>query len=335
MAIDQSWGSTHLQRSEIFRQMFKDLNQEPTMASQWVNWIGDIPMDSIRTELKVNSIGELEVDTWEESKALPERRMDTGQFTFNIDEFKGVKVPFTDHFFETSFQANQVLAETPAKMKRAHDVYLETKVLETINNGQTANDANTINTAAHRLVGSGDGTSMPNDALTLADFSYAKYALRKAAAPMGAAKIAIIHPENEHNLNIIQNIVEVSNNPQYEGILESGLMDGTGMKFIRNIYGFDVYVSDFLPTLDADEAALADYAGNAPTTGDITGFGANYFMVVGGDATPIIGAMGRQPKFVSWRDEDIETEYHQLTQSFGLGLYRPENVVTIASNLNF
>lgn len=335
MSIDSTWGSTHLQRSEIFRQMFKDLNQEPTVAQGWVNWIGDIPGDSIRTQLKVNSIGELEVDTWEEGKPLPARRMDTGQFLFNIDEFKGVKTEFTDHFFETSFQANQVLAETPMKMKRAHDVYMETKILETVNDGQVANDANEINTAAHRLVGSGDGSSFPTDALTLTDFSYAKYALRKAAAPMGAAKIAVIHPENEHNLNVIQNIVEVSNNPQYTGILETGLLDGTGLRFVRNIYGFDVYVSDFLPLLDADEAALTDFAGNAPTTGDITGFGVNYFMTVGGDSTPIIGAMGRQPKFVSWRDEDVETEYHQLTQSFGFGLYRPENVVTIASNLAF
>lgn len=331
MAIDSSWGSTHLQRSEIFRQMFKEAQLEPTYAQQWVNWIGDIPADSIRTSLKVNSIGELEVDTWEESKALPERRIDTGQFTFNIDEFKGVKVPFTDHFFETSFQANQVLQSTPNKMKRAHDVYMETKFLETINAGQTSNGDNIINKAKHRMVASGDGTSAPADSLTLSDFSYANYALNKAQAPI-PGRIAVVDAITAHNLNVKSNIVDISNNPMWEGLVTSGHLDGTGLRFVRNIYGFDVYVSEFLPTLDADEAALTTYNGTAPTAADISDFTANYFMSIGGDASPVIGAMGRSPRFVSWRDEDIETEYHQLTQSFGFGLYRPENAITILSD---
>lgn len=331
MAIDRTWGSTHLERAEIFRQELKMRQEEPTVAQQWVNWIGDIPGDSIRTTLYVNSIGALEVDNWEESKALPERRMDTGQFSFNIDEFKGVKVPFTDHFFETSFQANQVLAKTVPEMKRAHDVYMETKILETINDGQTADDDNDINGGKHRIVGSGDGTSAPADSLTLSDFSYAGYALNKAAAPV-MGRIAVVDPITAHNLNVKSNIVDVSNNPMWEGLVTEGHLDGTGLRFVRNVYGFDVYVSEFLPTLSADEATLTTYDGTAPTAADISGFRANYFMAVGGDSSPIIGAMGRQPKLVSWRDEDIETEYHQLTQSFGFGLYRPENAITMLTS---
>jgi hypothetical protein len=331
MTIDSSWGSTHLQRSEIFREMFKEAQLEPTLAQQWVNWIGDIPGDSIRTQLKVNSIGELEVDTWEESKALPERRVDTGQFTFNIDEFKGVKTAFTDHFFETSFQGNQVLSATPTKMKRAHDVYMETAFLETIRDGQTVNDANLINNAKHRMVASGDGTGAPADSLTLADFSYANYALNQAQAPV-PGRIAIVDPITAHNLNVKANIVDISNNPMWEGLVTEGHLDGTGLRFVRNIYGFDVYVSSFLPSIGTDEAALTTYKDVAATAADISGFRANYFMNIGGDASPVIGAMGRSPKFTSWRDEDIETEYHQLTQSFGFGLYRPENAITILSD---
>jgi len=331
MAIDRSWGSTHLERSEIFRQEFKMRQEEPTVAQQWVNWIGDIPGDSIRTALSVNSISALEVDTWEESKALPERRMDTGQFTFNIDEFKGLKVALTDHFFETSFQANQVLSQVVPEMKRAHDVYMETTFLETIRDGQTANDANTINGGKHRMVASGDGSSAPADSLTLSDFSYAGYALSKAAAPV-QGRIAVVDAITAHNLNVKSNIVDVSNNPMWEGLVTQGHLDGTGLRFVRNIYGIDVYVSEFLPTLAADEAALATYDGTAPTAGDISGFRANYFMTIGGDSSPVIGAMGRAPRLVSWRDDDIETEYHQLTQSFGFGLYRPENAITMFSS---
>lgn len=328
MAIDRSWGSTHLERSEIFRQELKMRQEEPTIAQQWVNWIGDIPGDSIRTTLSVNSIGALEVDTWEESKSLPERRMDTGQFTFNIDEFKGLKVALTDHFFETSFQSNQILGQVVPEMKRAHDVYMETQFLATANSGQTANDDNLINGGIHRFVGEGDGTSAPTDTITLSDFSYAGYVLNQAHAPV-QGRIAVVDPVTAHNLNVKANIVDVSNNPMWEGLIETGHLDGTGLRFVRNIYGFDIYVSQHLPLLTADEASLTDRLGNAPATADITGFMANYFMVVGGDSSPVIGAMGRAPKIVSWRDEDIETEYHQMTQSFGFGLYRPENVVAV------
>lgn len=328
MAIDSSWGSTHMQRSEIFRNQLKLAQEEPTMAQTWVSWIGDLPSDSIRTSISVNSLSELEVDNWNESKALPERRIETGQFNFNIDQFKGVKVALTDHLFETSFQANQVLSSVVPKMKRAHDVYMETKVLETINNGQTANNANVINGGKHRFVGSGDGSSAPADSLTLSDFSYANYVMNKAAAPQ-VGRIAIVDAVTAHNLNVKSNIVDVSNNPMWEGLITEGHLDGTGIRFARNIYGWDVYVSEFLPTLDADEAALTDYKDGAPTAADISGFKANYFMVYGGDASPIIGAMGRSPKLTSWRDEDIETEFHQMTQFYGFGLYRPENAITV------
>lgn len=305
--------------------------EEQTVAQTWVNWIGDLPGDSIRSTVSVNSLGALEVDNWEEHKALPERRMETGRFDFNIDQFKGVKVALTDHFFETSFQANQTLSQVVPEMKRAHDVYMETKVLETINDGQVANSDNAINTGKHRFLASGDGTSAPADSLTLSDFSYAGYALSKAAAPV-QGRIAVVDAITAHNLNVKSNIVDISNNPMWEGLVTSGHLDGTGLRFVRNIYGIDVYVSEFLPTLEADEASLTTYSGAAATAGDITGFRANYFMALGGDASPIIGAMGRQPKLVSWRDEDVETEYHQLTQSFGFGLYRPENALCVLSN---
>jgi len=330
MAIDSSWGSTHLQRSEIFRQMLKEIQLQDLAAQQWVNWIGDIPGDSIRTQLKVNSISELEVDNWNESVPLPERRMDTGQFTFNIDQFKGIKVPLTDHFFETSFQANQILAAVPSRMQRAHDVYKETEIFK-LANDQTSNDANVINTTKHRFVASGDGTSAPADSLTLQDFAYAGLSLDKAQAPR-QGRIAVVDPITAFNLSVKTNLVDVSNNPQWQGIIETGLLDGTGLRFIRSIYGFDVYVSDYLDVLTADEAALVTYNGTAPGTADITGFTSNVFMSVGGESTPFIGAMGRAPRMVSWRDEDIETEFHQLTQSFGFGLYRPENLVTIHSS---
>lgn len=327
--IDSTWGSTHLQRNEIFSAQMKEMLRDELIAQQFVRNLTDIPSDSIRTELKINSIGTLEVSDWQESVSLPGQRMDTGQFTFNINEFKGVKVPFTDHFFETSFQANEVLAQTPVEMKRAHDEYYETKVME-LANDQTNNDANLINGAKHRFVGGGDGTSLPTNALTLEDFSYARYALQKANVPM-TGLVCVVGPEQEHIINTLTNIVNVSDNPMWEGIITSGIGDMTGTRFLRNIYGFDIYVSNRLAHTGANEAALTTY--DDTSVSDTTGYQANMFFSMASDMTkPFVGAVGRAPRMVSWRDEDIETEYHQLTTSFGLGLYRPESLVTVLTN---
>lgn len=324
--IDSTWGSTHLQRNEIFSAQIKELLKDELIAQQYVRWLSDIPSDSIRTELKINSIGELAVDDWNESVSLPNRRMDTGQFTFKIDEFKGVKVPFTDHFFETSFQAGEVLARTPMEMKRAMDVYLETKIME-LGNEQTLNDSNVINTAKHRFVGAGDGSAVPTNQLTPEDFAYAKYALKKANVPM-TGMVAVVSPESEFYLSTLSNLTDISYNPRWEGIVETGLLDTTGIRFIRNIYGFDVYVSEYLAENDGDEDELTTYNGDSVASTD--GYSTNMFFSIADDMVkPFVGAWGRTPRMVSWRDEDIETEYHQLTGSFGLGMYRPESLVSI------
>lgn len=327
--IDSTWGSTHLQRNEIFSAQMKEMLRDELVAQQYVRWLSDIPSDSIRTELKINSIGSLQVNDWKESVAMPSQRMDTGQFTFNIDEFIGNKVELTDHFFETSFQANEVLSQVPFEMKRAFDEYLETKIMA-LGNDQVIDNANVINTAKHRFVGGGDGTSLPTNALTLEDFSYAKLALKKANVPM-TGLVAVVTPEQEHIINTLTNIANVSNNPRWEGLIETGMLDSTGMQFLKNIYGFDVYVSNYVASTDANEANLTTFDDTAVT--DTTGYKNNMFFSMGSDMhKPFVGAWGRTPRIKSWYEDSLETEYHELTGFFGLGLYRPESLVSVLTN---
>lgn len=329
--IDSTWGSTHLQRSEIFSAQMKEMLRDELIASQFVRNLTEIPSDSIATTLKINSIGSLQVSDWKEDVSMPSQRMDTGQFTFNIDEFVGNKVAFTDHFFETSFQANEVLAATPVEMKRALDEYRETKILA-LANDQKNNNANEINGAKHRFVGSGTGSTgeAPLNALLLQDYSYARYALQKANVPM-TGLVCVVGPEQEHIINTMTNLVSVSNNPMWEGLITTGMGDMTGTRFLKNIYGFDVYVSNRLARTTADEAALTTFDGTA--VADTSGYQANMFFSMASDMTkPFVGAVGRPLRMRSWRDEDIETEYHYATESFGYGLYRPEALVTVLTN---
>lgn len=317
--LDTTWGNSHFHRNEIFNAMLKEQLRDELFFSNWVNMIGDFTDGS---NMKIASVGDLTIDQAAEATSLPDRRPDSGQFIFNINEYVGLKTSFTDDFLEEDFMANTVLSTIPERTKRAFDEYFETRVLH-LQAEQTTNDPNTINGAKHRYTANGSSAT-----ITLQDFAYARYALQKANVPQ-VNLIAVVDPSFEFNTNITSNIVDVSFNPHWEGIIETGI--GTGMRFIRNIYGFDVYVSNYLDTLTTAESSLTDYLGN--TTAGSVGYKANIFFSAADKATmPFIGAWRRSPTFSSWRDEDKRIEYHQMLARFGLALYRPENLVTILSS---
>lgn len=318
MAIDSSWGSTHFHRNEIFSTMLKDPMRDDIFAQNWVNFIGDFNDGS---NYKINSIGELTIDQMAEGTALPDRRPDSGQFVFNINEFVGTKVGFTDVFFEEDFMANQVLASTPDRMMRALDEYMETATLK-LQRKQTANNSNTINNGRHRFTA--DGT---NRVMTVNDLAYVVYVQKKAGVGSNAM-IGIVDPAFEFNTNIGSQVT-TSFNPMYEGIITSGI--GTGYRFIRNIMGIDLYTSNYLDALTAAESSLTDYVGN--TTAGAVGDVANIFFSAADRMNlPFIGAWRRRPRVQSWKEYDKGIEYHQMDARFGLDLFRPENLTVCISS---
>jgi len=316
-SMDSVWGADHLKRNEVFNDQLKEMFEEELMAQSFVRMV-DFPDGD---NWKVSTLGELPIDQVSEGVSLPERRPDTGQFVLNVNQFVGTKVPFSDKFLEDDFLAPAALAAIPRKMKRAFDEYFETEILK-LHRVQTNDDPNTINTADHRLVASGTART-----ITVQDIAYARFAMQKAKVPLGAM-VAIVDPSFEFNTNVTATITDISFNPRWEGIIETGIGDGSGLRFIRNIYGFDILVSDFLDKAETAESALTEYDGTA-TTHTIGDTANMFFTVADQDAMPFIGAWRRQPRVTSWRDDDIETEYHQLTARFGLNLWRPESLVTI------
>ena len=318
MALNSSWGNNHMHRNEIFNTMLKEVLRDDLFAEQWVNYIGDFTDGS---NYKINSVGELTIDQMAEATSLPDRRPDSGQFVFNINEFVGVKVPFTDVFLEDDFMAPQVLATLPDRMTRAFAEYLETRVLR-LQREQTNDDSNTINGAYHRFTANGSGR-----VITIQDLAYVNYALKKSNAG-NSMMIGIVDPSFEFNTNISSQVV-TSDNPQYRGIIETGM--GAGYRFVRNIYGIDLYTSNYLDSEASAESSLTDYQGN--TTASVANDKINVFFSASEvENLPFIGAWRRRPTIKSWRDDDKETEYHQLSSRFGLALYRPESLVCMLSS---
>jgi len=295
--------------------MIKQALEDDLQAQTIVNWLTEFPDGA---QFNISSIGEFSVDQMQEGVPLPARRPDTGQFNFAINQSIGNKAYYTDEFMEDDFLAPQVVNATPTKMKRALDEYVETEIMK-LNRDQVIADPNIINRLRHRLAGGGG-----SGRIELQDFAYAKLSLKKANVPM-TNLVAFVAPEVGYQLETLTNLVNVSNNPQWEGIVSTGIT--TGMRFIKNVYGFDVYESNYLDVLDE---TIEDKQGNSVAQ---TGAVANmFFSASGGDITPFMGAWRRMPTIESWRDHNERTDYYQLTARFGLKLYRPENLVTILSN---
>lgn len=201
------------------------------------------------------------------------------------------------------------------KQHRAIAKAMEVDVLNLGFAGQTASDLNTINGAAHRWVASGT-----NNVMHPTDFAKAKYALQKANVPM-TNLIALVDPSVEFQLSTLTNLVNVQNNPRWEGIVRDGM--STGMKFLMNVYGFDIYVSQNLPS-----GKTETINGRTVTTNGV----ANYFFSAAPDVLPFVGNVRQPPKVDSEYNKDLQREEYVTTCRYGYKLYRPENIVTVLSD---
>ena len=77
----------------------------------------------------------------------------------------------------------------------------------------------------------------------------------------------IVDPVVEATFNSLSNLTNVSNNPHFEGIITEGF--SKEHKFVKNIFGFDIWTSNFLPVKTATEALNASSYNLANDTAEI------------------------------------------------------------------
>lgn len=311
--IDYAKVNENLVRAELWSAELKDVLQEQLMGTRYVRMLNGFPDGN---QFTIPSVGELPMRETAELTPVVYDAMDTGEFNFTIDRYVESATYITDKAKQDSYYAQQLIGMFPTKMRRALDENLETSVFS-LANTQTANNLNTINGAAHRFVASGGS----NTTLSLDDFAKAKFALDKAQA--GGSRVAIIDPSQEYVFNQLVGAQAFINNPQFGGIVNGGFVNEvTGMRFVKNIFGFDVYVSNFLakPT---DTAINSVNVPASPVT--------NVFMSVGGDLTPFVGAYRQMPRVEYERNKDLRRDEYVMNARFGLKLYRPECLVSVIS----
>ena len=304
-----------LTRSEIWSTQLKEVLQDELAAQGWVNWLSEFPDGD---QFTIPSIGESSMRDYVEDSDVVFDALDTGEFTFSITEYKSAGHYITEKARQDLFYSAQLEAKFVPSQARALAETLETDILALAaggaSGGQTASATNAINGASHRFVGSGT-----SETFAVADAAKALYALKKANVP-GSNLVAIVDPSVEYELNTLTNIVNVSNNPRWEGIIETGI--GSDMRFIRNIFGFDFYVSNYLPDANETISSVTTTAGKA-----------NIFMSAAStDILPFMGAMRQMPKVDAGYNMHKQREEYVTTARYGLKVYRPENLVCVLTD---
>lgn len=309
----------HLRRSNLWSSQLKDVIEDELGAQAWVRWLTEFPDGDT---FNIPSIGDLPVRNYAEDTPVVYDAMDTGNFTFTIGHYVSSGTYITKKALQDGYYMSELVASFVPKQARAIMEKLETDILALAaggaSGGQTASNTNAINGAAHRWVGGGTSESM-----SVADFARALHSLKKANVP-DVNLVAIVDPSVEYTLNTLTNLVNVSNNPMWEGVITSGL--ATGRRFVKNIFGFDVYTSNYLPKSQNETIN----AGTSLTTA--SGVANIFFSAGGGDLLPFLGAWRQMPQVDSEYNKDFQREEYVTTARYGLKVYRPENLVVVLTD---
>lgn len=273
--------------------------------------------------LYIPVLGETVLREYVEDTGVEFDAVDSGQISLVITDYVSAGSYVTDKLKQDSYKAAALEASIPKEHLRLIKDRYETDLLAQAQK-QTLSSPNTINTAAHRWVAHSGTTA---GVISLTDFAYAKYSLDKANAPE-ENRIAIVAPEVEMTFNLLVGAQAFTNNPQFQGIVESGF--GKSHRFLRHIYGFDVYISN---RLSANVASESITGGPATGAQAITGGVANIFGVFGDDnVTPFMGAMRQNPTTEGFRNATFKRDEYTTTARWGFGLQRPEHLVVVITS---
>jgi hypothetical protein len=296
-----------LKRAEVWSAELKEILRDELQGMKYVNWLDSFPDGDT---FKIPSLGDATINNYTEDAAVTYDALDDAQFTFSITEYVQAGNYLTRKAEQDVFYANQVLSQFVPLQERALMERVETDIMA-LQSGQTAGNANTINGAAHRMIGSGS-----SNAIAVADFAKALHSLKTAKVPQRNL-VAIVDPSVEYEMNTLSQLTSVSNNPRWEGIVNSGI--ATGMSFVANIYGFDVYTSNY----------MADIASETIGATTVTNGKANMFFSADSTILPFVGAWRQMPTVDTEFNKDYQRTEFVTTARYGLKLYRPENLVTV------
>ena len=271
------------------------------------------------TTLNIPVLGDVVLRDYVEDTGVQYDPIDTGSVTLTITEYKSAASSVSRKLQQDGYKAADIESRIPGMHLRAIKEAYESDLLAQ-QGKQTLANPNTINGVDHRWVASSGAT---NGVISFEDFVYAKLALDKANVSE-QNRIAIVDPIVGATFDYLAGAQAFVNNPQWTGIAESGF--AKGKRFIRNVEGFDVWVSNRNDTI-ASEAIMGGPHASAKTA---TNFVSNIFASFADDQiTPFMGAWRQMPKTDGEFKQDFQRDDYVTTARWGFGLQRPDSLVVI------
>ena len=312
--------TTFLQRTNVYSAELKEILRDEMMAQRYVRMLDGFPDGN---NFKIPSIGQAQVDDYSEDNAVTYRPLDTGEFTFTVDQYLSSASYMTKKAEQDTFYANEMMSRFVPEQERAIMEHFEKTTMAAPEAGVAANSDEALDGIAHRIAGGNAGK------IELEDFAFARYVLKKANVP-DQNMVAIVDPSVEFTINTLSNVANVSNNPRFEGLVRDGI--ATGMRFVANVYGFDVYCSNYLA--DVDDSALKERDDSTTKNFSSTNGKANLFFSAAQTVNPFIGAWRQMPEVDYDYNKDFQRHEFVTTARYGVKLYRPENMVVVATDPN-
>jgi len=311
--------------ANIVRQELYDASLEKSLD----DWLVGRPLFDDKTgvfpdgdTLEITKTGDRAVSDYEEDTAITFDNMQTSRVNLSITEYKQDAWYISDKLKQDGHQAEAFWAENVRKSQIAMERQLEKDVLA-VANQQTLGNANAINGKAHRFIGGGTG-----GALQIEDIAALKLAFDSAYVPT-ENRVLIINHDMEFELNKLLNIMEVSNgstfNYNVDGLVQTGF--GDRLNIVRNIFGFNIMVSQNLPAVTAE--TLTKFDGTGSTS--ITGEACIAMSMADASSMPFMGAIRQRPQSEFFRDTKYKRDEWSSTCRYGFGLKRAETLAVIAT----
>jgi hypothetical protein len=284
------------------------------LGSEFYRNVGDFGSG---TTLNIKTIGSVTIQEAAENTPLVYNPIESGNITLQITDYVGDAWYVTDDLREDGAQVDSLMAARSSESTRAIQENFETRFLEVAEAGQTDADPNTINNFAHRIA-----SAETNNVFALSQLVNMRLAFDKANVPT-QGRVFIADPVVEATLNNLVNIT-TDVTPFAESILRNGM--SSGMRFVGQLYGFDIILSNRLPT-----GTLGD------GTTSVTGGVANIAMCTLDDqCKPVMAAWRRQPKVEGERNKDLARDEFVVRARWGLGVQRVDTlgvIITSATNI--
>ena len=263
--------------------------------------------------INIPTIGSVTIQEGAENEAFTYNPIDTGRVTLSITDYVGDAWFVTDDMREDGYNVDALMSARSVESTRAIQENFETRFLAVANAGQDQSTANTINGFAHRIA-----SAETNDVFHEHHLAEMRLAFDKANVPM-QGRVFIADPVVEATLN---KKITITNDitPFAESVLRNGM--SSGMRFVGQLFGFDIILSNRLPTGSFTDG-----------TETVANGVANIAMCVLDDQTkPVMGAWRRMPRVEGERNKDLRRDEFVVSCRFGLGVQRTDTLGVIITS---